>query len=402
MFQFGIPFLYALNPTYSNWYITQFDYPDLIYCVFYSVICIEFFILGAFFTSDKIRIKNNKNLTCFSDINNKNIYKVSLILFIATSIIVIPVTVYVIYLALLNGYNYVKTDSMGLFNGITRFGQGLIVPALILLIIYSPSPKVRKRYYIISIFYCAALLFTGGRTTSISMLISILFLNFKLKEDSENIKSKKLVFKKIVIILGILVIGVMGVWVAQIRFYGSIKSLSILSIFESLVEEMGGSIIPFAFTRYYIPSSEPIKYGLSYIYSFICLIPKSIDLTGYVTSINYSLPEFWIANRLSESFGDLYNFGIGYSVIAESYYNFGSYGFIAVFIQSVIINKLINIDYSASNSKKFKLYIEMVMLFSLITYPRRSFFTLLKSFEYYILCIALLIIFYCKGYKYKK
>ena len=94
---------------------------------------------------------------------------------------------------------------------------------------------------------------------------------------------------------------------------------------------------------------------------------------------------------LKTTFGTKYDFGVGFSVIAEGYYNFGFFAFVPIFLQSLLINwifsRRINIKY-----KNFSIYIKLILFYSLFTYPRRSFITLLKSLEYNILLVFVIII----------
>lgn len=385
LFQFGIPILYAIDSNYTNWYISRFSDINLITSLRYTVVCVEFFLLGLIISySEYPKNKRTKKMVKYSflnDENSKTIYLVSKILFILTGIVAFPLAIYVAYLALLYGYNYIKMDSMGIYNGITRICQELIVPSLLLLIIYAPNNKNKRIYKIIAMTYAFLLIFTGARTTSLSLILVLLLM--------ENIEDKKKMnFKnKIFVVVASFILLFIGTFIAQYRYNGKIKTFSITNTVESVVEEMGFNFTSLPFTKIFIPSSENIKYGLSYIASLLFLIPRTIDFTGTIDKIYNILPELWLANNLHLRFGSLYDFGVGYSVIAESFYNFGNYGFFIILFQGIIVGKLLNI----SIDTKFKKYVKHIMLFCLITYPRRSFLTLLKSLEYCVVLIIILI-----------
>ena len=395
LFQFGLPILNALDGNYYSFYINQFDEGSLIESVRNTAISIEFFALGAMIVGGKEYSNKTIKNSVFSDNNSNNIESIFTVIFTITSIVAIPLAIYVAYLASIHGYNYVKEDTMRIYNGLTRVCQQLFVPSTVLVIIFTESKKKKKAFLIISILYATILIFTGGRTTSIGIIIMdlFIFLSEFFKE-----KTNRILFFKIIAIIVIIAVGFLGVTVIQIRS-GVNSSKGIVGIMETAIAEMGFNFTSICFTRLYIPNVENYKMGFSYFASLVCLIPKSIDFTGTINNIYVNLPELWLANKLHTSFDSLYDFGVGYSVIAEAYYNFGAFGFLGVFVQSLIINFFMNKDYSNSTDKKFRKYIQMILLFELITYPRRSFYTLLKSIEYDIWLVMLIIFFY-SSYKY--
>ena len=190
-----------------------------------------------------------------------------------------------------------------------------------------------------------------------------------------------------------------SVWIAEFRFDGKIDSNGLFGVLESLIEEMGFNFTSICFTKHFVPEVENYRYGLSYFYSIICLFPKSLDFTGAVSYSFNELPEIWLGNTLHNAYGTTYDFGVGFSVIAESYFNFGEFGWILVLIQSLIINWLID-DNEYYNNSLFGKYIQLVMLYSLITYPRRSINTLFKTIEYSII-LVIIIIWILNNLKYK-
>lgn len=387
LFQFGIPILYAIDPNYSNWFIRHISpQSNLIINTLYSIICIETFAFGLFI-SNKDKQNKNKGLKCLSDENSNHIILFSKILLVITGIVAIPLGIYVSYLALIHGYNYVKVDAMHIYNGITRFAQEFFVAANILCIIYSKNKKSKIVYMIIALIYSIILIISGSRTTSIAMILVLLFI---ISEGSLKNKAKK----KIVIIVGILSLAVAGSLIAQQRLYGNVKKNSIIDIGESVVEEMGFNFTTINFVESFVPTYKDYQYGMTYVKSFICLIPKTLDPTKTIASINKTLPEFELGDWLKTRYGKIYNFGVGYSVIAESYYNFGYFGFFCLFIQGIIIGMMMN--NRKEKCSKFSKYIEYIMMFALLTYPRRTFITLLKGIEYYIIFIILGIYVFSK------
>ena len=53
LFQFGVPFLYAIDSNYSNFYVEQFSNASLIKNTAFSVVCIEAFAFGLLIPKSK-------------------------------------------------------------------------------------------------------------------------------------------------------------------------------------------------------------------------------------------------------------------------------------------------------------------------------------------------------------
>ena len=60
-----------------------------------------------------------------------------------------------------------------------------------------------------------------------------------------------------------------------------------------------------------------------------------------------------------------------------------------VLLQGYIIQKILSIKLMGND--KFGMYIKVIMLWALTTYPRRSFYTLEKALEYNVLLIIVVI-----------
>lgn len=382
LFQYGLPILYAIDPNYSNWYLQQMSTSSLINNNFFSIICIETFAFGLIIAKKKqkeVEVKNN----FLSDSNNKMIFSFSKLLLIITGVIAIPLGLYVSYLGIIHGYNYVKMDSMHIYNGITRFAQEFFVAANILCIVFSNNKQSKRTYMILALVYAIILIFSGARTMSLAIILVLVFVK---SEDDIKSKAKRTIF----IALGIVLLAFIGSMVAEQRLNGNVSNSSIIKTTESVVEEMGFNFTTINFVESFVPSTKNYQYGITYIKSILCLIPKTLDPTNTIENINRTLPEFELSDWLASKYGNLYSFGVGYSVIAEAYYNFGFFGFISVFIQGLIIGKIMG-NSNDKNKTKFQKYVEYILLFALLTYPRRSFLTLLKCIEYYIVFIILAI-----------
>lgn len=391
LFQFGMPILKAFDENFYSWYLTQFSEDELIFCTKYSAFCIEFYSLGLILMSFNSKRICHKKSNLLSNENGATALKAGRFLFIISGIIAIPFAIYNAYLAFKYGYNYIKVDTAGISNGLTNFATALFVPSAILMWVYGKSRFERKIPIIILVFYSLVLIFTGARTSALAVILVLLYCYIK--------SNRNIFLSKVMIGVGTVVILLASVWIAEFRFDGKIDSNGLFGVLESLIEEMGFNFTSICFTKHFVPEVENYRYGLSYFYSIICLFPKSLDFTGAVSYSFNELPEIWLGNTLHNAYGTTYDFGVGFSVIAESYFNFGEFGWILVLIQSLIINWLID-DNEYYNNSLFGKYIQLVMLYSLITYPRRSINTLFKTIEYSII-LVIIIIWILNNLKYK-
>lgn len=382
LFQFGTPVLYALNNEYSNFYIEFQNIKILIESAKYSIICIQTFNLGSSIMVDRNRslnfVESYKMFNC-----KEVIVFVAKYLFIIMGVIVLPFVLRLVMLSFQYGYNYIKNDTMGIYNPVIKLAKSMFVPSGFLWLVYCDNKRVEKIILVLLILYSVFSMLTGGRTEGLGIFLVILyFMNYN-RED----KKSKLI-KNVVFLLGSVLILYLLTYIVQFRT-NNVEQLTIYKAIEKTIEEMGFNFTSICFTKKYIPELMSFQNGLSYINSIICLIPKSLDPTGIIENIYNNLPELWLAKSLIHSYSKLYEFGVGYSIIAESFYNFGNYGWIAIMFIGMFVQILIGGDYS--KLPKFEKYIQLVMLWSLITFPRRSFYDLIKSFEYNIIFIILII-----------
>lgn len=276
---------------------------------------------------------------------------------------------------------------------ILTFLQNLFIPSCILTLVTFNQKTIQSKLIIsIVCIYAAILLVVGGRTEGMAIFVTLLFLKHIM---SRNI-NKKTIGKLAVIICLIIIL------IPTLANFRLVENKSIGIFFEEAVDsivsnpiaetvgEMGYSISPLFMTMGVIPGEINYQYGESYLASFISIIPSSLDFydifEGYYKIA--SLDE-WLMHQYKMDFGP------GYSLIAETYYNFGYWGIFVIFLWGLIIGKL----FSYVNPKKlltnrWQLYVQMVCLYSLITLPRRQSLYFVDQMLYLIVLVyaALLIV----------
>lgn len=389
LFQFGLPILYALIPDYHNFYVEFLDINNVINGAKYSVIAIETFIIGASFGMGRGKSIINLNKQFLS--NERMIQQTAKTLFWCTGAIAVPINIIVLLLSMRYGYSYVKGDTMGLYNGLTNFAKTVFVASGFLTIVYTGGKK-KKLYIWVLLLYGILSMASGGRTEGLPIFLAFILMLM------ENKKRNNYIIRYLIVVLVVFVMLYILASLAQTRVGNSYEIKSILAIIVDVVQEMGFNFTSICFTMIYVPGHTKYQMGSSYLGSLIALIPQSTDILGIRKLFNTSA-EIWLAKQLSVSYGNLFNFGVGYSVIAESFFNFGWAGIIAVGIQGFLIQKLFALK--MQGNPKFAQYIQLIMVYGLTTYSRRSFYTLEKVIEYDVLLI-MLILYFCYNIKQKK
>ena len=234
-------------------------------------------------------------------------------------------------------------------------------------------------------FWSLATAFLGDRTSGIAGLIVSMFLLFADEGKTKRIKVLPILL--IVVFGSILLFSIS--FISSFREGHQMQASSILDILSSSFGEIGSSYFPLVLLMNICPSIYGYTYGSSYFYSTISgFLPDSLDFTGTVDRwINLSFePRNWISLNYD------YTYGVGYSLCAESYANFGYFGFFVIFFIGVIIFRLL----SSNKKNKFTIYTSTILLFEFLTLPRRNYYYIVNHFFYCVLVIGGILVLFCK------
>lgn len=381
LFQFGIPLLYAIDPGYSSGYMTvNFDDDTAKAGVIYAAVCFLFFALGGVlgdYGKRSVRLKpkclSEAAVRCFAPL-----------MVLASGVIAVPYAALNLYATLMYGYATEGAGTLLFTSGITNAASALFVPSVILAMVYSKDKKKQVFFAFVLALYASAYALAGMRSTGIILLfVTVFYLFVKGKRRKHKMAGSLRIFVMMAVLAAV------SVFIANARTGQGMGSFSPLSIARAAVSEMGFTFTSICFTMKYIPADTPLQLGRSYLNSFIALIPQSLDFTGIVTAALHEMPEKWMG-RYTHALG--YSFGLGYSVIAESFFNFGYFGALAVFVQGFIMKRILSVRFS--NDDKFSVYLNLIMMYALLTYPRRQFYTLLKAVEYDVVLIVILLLIF--------
>ncbi len=389
LFQFGLPVVYACMPEYFNYYISLFDKKILIKAIKYTILSIQTYIfctsLVVVIDSGKKKKKTRGRWLAIIENHTKSVEVAALYLFCFTAAVVVPVNMASAVRAVLADGAIVNMFRGAMAaNGVTRFFQEFYFPSALLYLCFSSSPQKKK---IVSLFYLVvsfSMVLVADRSGGITALVVFAFYHFYTSKNKK--QGKQILF---LAASGIFLAVVSSV-VATVRISGKgIGSALDGRILLNVIEEMGFNFTSLCFVMDYIPAKTDFRYGLSYLVSFILLIPKTFGLGSVYPALQSCLGETWLwnANRLyGRGFLD---FGVGFSLIAESYYNFSWAGIFVMIPISVLITKIINEDKADT---AWGLYIRLVLLLTLFTVPRRQFLSILKGIEYSIFFMVVYLI----------
>lgn len=247
--------------------------------------------------------------------------------------------------------------------------------------------RIIKAIDIPFLYICGASLIIGDRTTGISWLLVFfydIYSNYQGKRNK--------VILDILLCLGIFLVGILSAFIAYNRVASTGEQMGILEImragiFTRIIEELGFNFYSISFVNLFVPSSYDYQYGLSYIYSFLSLIPSTFDFWG--VKENIVNPTQWLLLANHSEFGSLLDFGTGFSFIAETYMNFSWLGCVVSFIMPLFLRNIFG-PYIVSNN--WERYVRLIFIFILITFPRRSLVESLVVVEYAIFFLGLYFI----------
>ena len=224
-----------------------------------------------------------------------------------------------------------RSTIMKIANQIAEFYQPCL---LILLIAYREKKHIRISILIAMLIDVLASLYVGGRSGAFMTLLGIIVAyHYFIKP-----------FTRKQIILG----GIAGYFAMAMSNAISISRVdsgrSILdfivgifsgtNVISEFIGELGWNLTSICWTMKLVPSSYPFRYGMSYLVSLLTLIPSSF-FGGKHPIVTWANLGDWLQSSLGLTSGP------GYTMVAESYINFGWFGVLALFVEGIIIAKAI-------------------------------------------------------------
>lgn len=271
----------------------------------------------------------------------------------------------------------------------------MFVPFCFLYLVFSVNKKGRTFIILLSSIWFIFTALCGDRTTGIAGLLILAYIGYFTEKN----KKKKVRYALRLIVIGIFLIVFIKVAYA-FRMQDNIKEALFgeESLLVGLLSELGWSCFPLFMMMNIVPSVESFQFGKQYILSAIGgIFPSSLDFTGIIqklTSDRY-IYEAWINQYYSQ-----YNFGVGFSLNAEAYINFGWFGFIAIFILCYIIFANLSTNFRLKKEgSRYGTYKVITLLFLWLTLPRRSSYYIWNALFWCVFVIGIYLKLMCSTKK---
>jgi oligosaccharide repeat unit polymerase len=286
--------------------------------VLYATSIIHF---GALFA---LRSKVRRKPDAMSYVSSVTLRQVAFILFIVALIPSLIVARRSISLVTIGGYGALYQAESGTgFSAAPAVLSGFLMPSGFLLLAGSGRNRWSRLFACTLIgSYVLLQLFIGFRGTAVVVLMVFLWLWHRTIRR----------LPKLVPILGlaiaVLILPVLGLT----RSISGPERISLSVLKETfagidnptvaLLSEMGGSMLAPAYTILLVPSQHAYELGMSYVYAAFSLFPNLFWAVH--PSVAHS-PSQWLVNSAASATARAGG-GLGYSVIAEAYLNFGFIG----------------------------------------------------------------------------
>lgn len=387
LFHFGQSIIYIFEPTRYLPVFSEFSSRYVIKSLKYSMFCLQIFDIAFSLyrpaAEGKVRYTGKSPQSYLSAADF--ISKISLI--ILTPIVMISLvlkTVFSLRYGYMNLYSY---DGAGYTeSAVIPYIQNLFVIVCVLRITSVSFDKKRSKIPLLLMLVYSALMFlTGSRSGMLSVLLpALLIYNTKIKQGEKEEKGK-------IILLAILLIAG-SVFMSYFRLItekngvGFAESISYVidnNPLSTMMIEMGGTLKPVIYCTEIFNGSEPLKLGMSYLASFFLLVPNVGNFLGAVhPAAKLTNLSQWLMDYKHLSHGP------GFSIIAESYYNFGGFGWSVFIIWAIVFSIILGNPAKQNEERNFISYAAMTLLFSLI---RGSTCDFLRMFIYEVILLNVIV-----------
>lgn len=291
------------------------------------------------------------------------------------------------------GYEFLY-ESSKVQDGIIIYFSKMFVPSLLLLLYSFKDKKIARKCIMLFLGLIVIMhLIIGSRGSALSIVvILIVFCHTFIKE----IKGIRFVGFVILISLIMIIIPTIYEFRSQdnkniFSFIDTIHEVtedSESNVMTKTISELGYTMHSFILTYNVVPSRQNYKLGESYISSILMLIPSKL-LGGYSFAEKAAL-DSWLQETYRMSYGP------GFSIVAETYYNFGWYfGILFSFLLGILYTKMFNFGSNNSDKNNLLKILSLIFLYNSLLSARYPFHSTTRNIVYmYILVYALILIAY--------
>lgn len=236
------------------------------------------------------------------------------------------------------GYLGVYVAEQSVVSRYVGYISDYMMPCLLLLLIANKDNKIKRNIIFIAMLAVLFIsIYSGGRSDFAMGLFAIMLLY--------HVYIKKIDWKRALLLVAIgYFVMILFVSVAQIRedagrgiseyfaLFGDNSSTAL----GAIVGELGWNLSSIAWVQMLVPSTEGFRYGLSYLVSLIVWIPSFLFGGDATNPVNlYGNLASWLQKALNKPYGP------GFTMVAESYMNFGHFGVIAMALEGYLIARIL-------------------------------------------------------------
>ena len=394
MFQCGQYVIYGLNMPYNYFYVEKYELSIVLDSAIFSSMCNSAVFLAYGF------IKQNQNIGRISKQvllrSDESVSTIAFMIFLVLAVVDIPLTLVKFTYALRSGYDGVRAFEDTLPSLLSLIDQ-MFIPFGVLNVVYAKRKTMVYGTEIVIAIWSILTTLCGDRTSGIAgFLIIGLFAYYGFAKKHEALtKNKKRTFGFLVLCLFLMYLIMFAykfrTQEGELSFFTGITQ-----IITEVFGELGFSFFPLVLTMRICPTTEAFLYGKSIICSLLAaFIPASLDFTGLWDWLNTLGKEsyYWVEDYYN------YTFGLGYSLNAEAYSNFGYWGIIWIFIIGLIVCICLKEPNINDSEYKFENYKSLALLFAFFTMPRRSCFYITNFLFYYVFVVGIILILLSKPRK---
>lgn len=355
----------------------------------YSLVGLLLFFVGSVWTykENAVRIKHYD--MCDDIMGLKTIGAVSTILLIVSMPCVFINYIRIIPTVLTTGY-------LGYYTSVSEYSQmGQFIPLLAswfpiaLLMKYAIHVSSNKMYAKIDtialIIYIATILFIGGRSGAVIVILAFLLTK---QYFGKPITKKDIVPVGIAGYFGMGILSAIASTRTQINrsLISVFSAFSMSSVIGSLIGELGWSMSSLAWTMQLIDANGKFRLGETYLYALTAVIPN-LGFWKTHPALKANLGD-WMQQELGRSSG------LGYTFIAESFANFSWCGLLVLLIWGMIIGKILNSVTLESATKDYKKAFVVIMLISTVSkaFVRSSFSAVMRQLFFTVLLIYFMML----------
>ncbi|CIV77615.1 Uncharacterised protein [Streptococcus pneumoniae] len=393
LFQNGQVLLYSLGVEYDYFYVLRYDETIVLQSVIFSTQClIAAFMAGVFSTKKEV----SKPLYSYMDqLEREKLITTGKLFWGAFAIFALPFMMMKLVITSTSGY-FAMIRFVGSLPTITVLFEKMFIASSVFLIVYLKSEETWSKFLkVVILGWSIMAALTGDRTVGLAGIVTLALIQTLIGN-----RKKKIKFSQYALLVGAAVVVMYLMSFAfQFRMQQDSKVSGLQTAVVEMIGTLGFSFFPLVLTIRIVPTSINFFRGKSYIAAIITgLIPSNFDFLHLTNTLSE-----WNAYP-TELLDTIYHYGFGldYSLIAEAYINFGSYGWIAIFFLCSLIAYFVrDVDFKRKDNL-FSQYASLILLYSWFTLPRRKSYFIFNNFFWYVLFFGLALILVSRSIKQRK